>query len=343
MNTLLSFMDKIYGDSKTLSIIYVVGAILLFVFIILLMISLRKKDKNEVKIIDEPKIDENKEIKTSEIKDDTENIKVEEVEKVVPIKDEKKEVETKSNETLESIFEKTTIIPLDEVDKTDMNKDEKVSEGIANETKNDEKIVNQVESNDDEIENLLSRENDVSIKESVAETEKTSNAVNISAEIPDVDSYVDNIVKKAYEKNEQFSSVYVGNNTSTIKLDKVMENLNVDEAVMESIVPDSEKSDTSVKSEKAVEIPRTVSEVESKDISLENKESIETPKTVEIKGNTSSLDGLKRALEEKKKETNLKSDDLKAKLDELNAVKDNNSEAMKAEELLNKLNAMKEK
>lgn len=244
---------------------------------------------------------------------------------------------------MESIFEKTTIIPLDEVDKTDMNKDEKVSEGIANETKNDEKIVNQVESNDDEIENLLSRENDVSIKESVAETEKTSNAVNISAEIPDVDSYVDNIVKKAYEKNEQFSSVYVGNNTSTIKLDKVMENLNVDEAVMESIVPDSEKSDTSVKSEKAVEIPRTVSEVESKDISLENKESIETPKTVEIKGNTSSLDGLKRALEEKKKETNLKSDDLKAKLDELNAVKDNNSEAMKAEELLNKLNAMKEK
>ena len=30
MNIILNFMDKIYGDSKTLSIIYVVGAVLLF-------------------------------------------------------------------------------------------------------------------------------------------------------------------------------------------------------------------------------------------------------------------------------------------------------------------------
>ena len=62
MNTVLSFMDKLYSDSKTLSIVYVVGAILLFVFIILLMVSLRKSDKKETtKIIEEPKIDEPKE------------------------------------------------------------------------------------------------------------------------------------------------------------------------------------------------------------------------------------------------------------------------------------------
>ena len=59
MNTVLSFMDKLYSDSKTLSIVYVIGAVLLFIFIILLMVSLRKTDKKEQpKIIEEPKIDD---------------------------------------------------------------------------------------------------------------------------------------------------------------------------------------------------------------------------------------------------------------------------------------------
>ena len=57
MNTILSFMDKLYSDTKTLSIVYVVGAVLLFIFIVMLIISLRKP-KDEPKIIEEPKIDE---------------------------------------------------------------------------------------------------------------------------------------------------------------------------------------------------------------------------------------------------------------------------------------------
>ena len=41
--------------------------------------------------------------------------------------------------------------------------------------------------------------------------------------------------------NDPASSVYVGNNTSTIKLDKVMENLNVDKEVLDNIVPDEQQ------------------------------------------------------------------------------------------------------
>ena len=47
MNTILNFMDKIYSDSKALSMVYVIGAILLFIFILLLMLSLRKPDQKE--------------------------------------------------------------------------------------------------------------------------------------------------------------------------------------------------------------------------------------------------------------------------------------------------------
>ena len=56
MDIMLNFMDKIYGDSNTLSIIYVVGSVLLFIFIVLLIFSLRKSDKtNEPKILEEEK------------------------------------------------------------------------------------------------------------------------------------------------------------------------------------------------------------------------------------------------------------------------------------------------
>ena len=87
MNIMLNFMDKIYSDSKMLSIVYIVGACLLFIFIILLIFSLRKTDKKGPKIIEEPKIDD----KTNEIK---EEVKKEEVVS--------NEVKEETNDTLEN-------------------------------------------------------------------------------------------------------------------------------------------------------------------------------------------------------------------------------------------------
>ena len=58
---------------------------------------------------------------------------------------------------------------------------------------------------------------------------------------------------------------------------------------------------------------------------------------------TVSLDGLKKALEEKQKEVTLKQDDLKAKLEGLKKEQPKSNDTMKAEDLLNKLNSMKEK
>lgn len=266
MNTLLSFMDKIYSDSKTLSIIYVVGSILLFIFIVLLVVSLRKPEKKEeTKIIEEPKIDE-------EPKEES-------------VVEEKKE-EIKEEETIEkeksidqSIFEKTVIIPINELEK---------------------------ESKEDNIQKALDIVEEV--KDEPKEEKEDMN--NISAEIPDVDDYVDNIVKKTYEKNEQFSSVYVGNNTSTIKLDKVMENLNVDETVKENIIPEEEKT--------------VEPEVEEETKLAENAQESVEKEVVKIQEPTkeNSLDALKKALDEKKKELNSKQDDLKAKLESL---KNNNN------------------
>ena len=92
MITMLSFFDKLYSDTDTLRMVYIVGAILLFIFIILLIVSIRKPDKKKSKIIEEPKIDEDnktevekEETKTvnesatkeSEVKDETES-KIEE-------------------------------------------------------------------------------------------------------------------------------------------------------------------------------------------------------------------------------------------------------------------------
>lgn len=298
MNTVLSFMDKIYSDSKTLSIVYIVGAVLLFVFIILLMISLRKPDKKEELKIIEPKIDDNNEEKQNEVVVENKNEKKTE-EKIETVQEEKVEPTHAINE--QSIFEKTTIIPLDELNKED----------------NIEKALENVENN---------------IKEEKVE-EKSVNLNNISSEIPDVDSFVDNVVKKTYEKNEQFSSVYVGNNTGSIKLDKVMENLNVDEKVVESIVPEEEKTpnvETVEQEEKVEEKPseETVNEIQKEETSKETN---------------NSLDNLKKALDEKKKEVELKQDDLKAKLESLKNEKTTSNETLKAEDLLNKLNNIKEK
>ena len=318
MNTVLSFMDKLYSDSKTLSIVYVVGAILLFVFIILLMVSLRKTDKKEqTKIIEEPKIDEEpKEVLVEDKKEEAilkEELAQEKEEVVEEVKEEPLE---------QSIFEKTTIIPLSELEEQP-SREENIAQALENVEKQE-----QVEENK---------------KEEVLEE-----VSDLGKDIPNVDAYVESIMKKAYEKNEQFSSVFVGNNTSTIKLDKVMENLNVDEEVKDNIVPEDEKSVET----KNVEVQSVISEETSavneasneEEIELPKvEEKIETPQVVEKKlENTVSLDGLKKALEEKQKEVTIKQDDLKAKLEGLKQAQPKSNETIKAEDLLNKLNSMKE-
>lgn len=293
MNTILSFMDKLYSDSKTLSMVYVVGAILLFIFIIMLILSLRKSTKNEEeepKIIEEPNISDSKEDSIVKVEESVSNEQVNE--------ELKEEMLTE-----QSIFEKTIIIPLDELNK-----------------KEDKSEIEQALNN---VETYKKEEETVEEKESVD---------NISTVIPSVDEFVDNVVKKAYEKNEQFSSVYVGNNTSTIKLDKVMENLNVDEDVKESIVPDIEK--TEKKTEEPVKVEEEI-KVLNTDTIPEVKE--ESPKV------ENSLDNLKIALEDKKREVNSKQDELKAKLASLKKENTVSKEALNADDLLNKLNEMKEK
>lgn len=318
MNTVLSFMDKLYSDSKTLSIVYVIGAVLLFIFIILLMVSLRKTDKKEQpKIIEEPKIEEEpKDVVIEEKKEET-------ISKEELVQEKEEIVEEVKEEPLEqSIFEKTTIIPLSELEEQP-SREENIAQALENVEKQE-----QVE----EIKN----------EESVEETS------NLSKDIPNVDAYVESIMKKAYEKNEQFSSVFVGNNTSTIKLDKVMENLNVDEEVKDNIIPEEEKS---VESEN-IQVQSVINEETSavneasneEEIELPKvEEKIETPQVVEKKlENTVSLDGLKKALEEKQKEVTIKQDDLKAKLEGLKQTQPKSNETIKAEDLLNKLNSMKE-
>ena len=288
MNTILSFMDKLYSDSKTLSIVYVVGAVLLFIFIILLMLSLRKPDKKEkTKIIDEPNIN-NEETSKEKVEEEIENNIIEPVE------------EEKIQPLTEDIFEKTTIIPLNELEKKD---------NFNENPKQEEEAIKVTEEINEEIIELPS----------------------IASSIPDVDSFVDNVVKKTYEKNEQFSSVYVSN-TSPIKLDKVMENLNIDEDVKESIIPEEEKT---IKKEEISPIEPNI------DIVEPVKEKVEEVIKEDNKPATNnSLDNLKKALEEKKKEVSLKQDDLKSKLESLKKEKKKSEETLKAEDLLNKLNSM---
>lgn len=291
MNIILNFMDKIYGDSKTLSIIYVVGAVLLFIFIILLIISLRKPDKKEkTKIIEEPKIEDDKtninslndvNVLTSETEKPLEENKVDDVKEKDDIKE-----ESISNQ---NIFEKTTIIPI--------NKD------------NLEKEIDKTYNKEENIEKALDNAENMSAPEEKKEEVDVS---KLSSEIPSVDDFVDDVVKKTYEKNEQFSSVYV-DNTDTVKLDKVMEDLNVDKDVKENLAP------TEVKEE--VELPKeTEIKVEEKNTTLDNKlEEVEEKEP----NNTSNLD------------------ELKAKLNNLSG-KTNPTGAVNKEELLSKLNSLKE-
>ena len=115
--------------------------------------------------------------------------------------------------------------------------------------------------------------------------------------------------------------------------------------VKESIVPEEERTEMpkTIESEMGVNYdPNIEKEIEVPNVLPE--EVIETPKVVETEAEkTVSLDGLKKALEEKQKEVTLKQDDLKSKLEGLKKEQTKSNETMKAEDLLNKLNSMKEK
>ena len=283
MNTVLGFMDKLYGDSTALTVVYIVCSILLFAFIILLIFSLRKpKEDKKINIIEEPNIDD-KTVNDKTVKIDEVPVKTNEFEKNVKVEEneeDKKGIADILNKTLEK--ENVEENKLSDI----LNKVEKPSEKIV-----DEEIKTIEE--DDEIEMPA-----------------------ICKEIPDVDDFVNNVVNKTYEKNEQFSSVYVGDNTSTIKLEKVLDKMNVDEDIKEEIIPEEEKIENK-KQEEPKEEGR-----EEKSSKLDN------------------LDALKKSLEEKKKNvtekqnTNDKQEELKAKLD---LLKNNTSSKINLDDLASKL------
>ena len=265
MNTVLNFMDKIYSDSSTLSIIYIVGASLLFVFIVLLIFSLRKpNEKKSEKILDEPIIDKKEEL-------NSEKTEVSKIEEKVEI---------------ENVLEKENVVDNSSTEKKDLSS-----------------ILDNVEIKEE-------------TKQDIIEEEKALEIPNLSSDIPDVDEFVDSIVKKTYEKNEQFSSVFVGENTSTIKLDKVLDKMNVEEDIKNDIVPDDEKS---IKNETIAEEDNNV------------KEEINNIET------SSKLDALKKSLEDKKVEVNDKQNDLKAKLEGLKNNKEIKEQKINLNDLANKL------
>lgn len=271
MDTVLNFMDKIYGDSKILTIIYIVGAILLFVFLILLIVSLKTPAKKKEKIIEEPKIDE------------------------IP----KEKEEVKVNENIDNVENDLHSLKINKTDTSNMKSIESIADNIKIDNDN-ESVIDNKNINNDEKENTANNEelDDNNLKE----------VQKLSDEVPNIDKYVDETLKKTYEKNEQFSSVFVGDTTS-IKLDKVLDNLNVDEDIKNEIVPEEEKTKEDIKEIDSVE--------KSPDnVSNENNESKEEPKTLDSK-----LDMLKKQLDEKKQEVEKKQDDLKAKLDSLKNLK----------------------
>lgn len=297
MNLMLNFMDKIYSDDKTMTMIYIVGAVLLFIFIVLLIFSLRKPSKKDIKVMDVPKDDTSK--------DKVEESSVEKEEVVDTNTDTKEEVITKEENTTlnekaniedpkeedKNIFEKTTIIPLDNIkpNENELSKEENIEKALDN--------VNNIEQ----------------IKPKVEETKKEIND-NISTEIPNVDEFVDNVVKKTYEKNEQFSSVYVGENTSTMKLDKIMDNVNLDKDVKKEITGVEDDTELPNLKDKINEMK------EEKELGIEET----TASDLVVDEIPNKLDNLKEALEEKKQEE----------------VKTETT-AINKEDLLNKLNALK--
>lgn len=306
MNIMLNFMDKIYSDDKAMTMVYIVGSVLLFIFIVLLIFSLRKPSKKDnVNIIDEPKDntkDEVKEDTKEDIINKEDEKKEETIEKTENVAEEVKKDETSrlDNNVVETenvaednkdtnIFEKTTIIPLEnvKVNENELSKEENIEKALDNASK-EHKITPEI-------------------------NEKIDDS-KISTDIPNVDEFVDNVVKKTYEKNEQFSSVYVGDNTSTMKLDKVMDQVNMDKDVkkeitgVDNVLDDNEKI-------KAEESSLDIKEESASDLVKD-----EIP---------SKLDNLKEALEEKK-EDELKKEEVKEE-----------TTAINKEDLLNKLNALK--
>ena len=106
-------------------------------------------------------------------------------------------------------------------------------------------------------------------------------------------------MKKTYEKNEQFSSVYVNDNT--MKLDEVMDKINLDKDVKEELTGSSIQ-------EKNESVEEVTEPEDKKEIKEENK---------------NTLDDLKTALDNKKEEVKTE------------------TTAINKEDLLNKLNSLK--
>ena len=306
MNIMLNFMDKIYSDDKAMTMVYIVGSVLLFIFIVLLIFSLRKPSKKDnVNIIDEPKDntkDEVKEDTKEDIINKEDEKKEETIEKTENVVEEVKKDETSKldNNVVETenvaednkdtnIFEKTTIIPLEnvKVNENELSKEENIEKALDNASK-EHKITPEI-------------------------NEKIDDS-KISTDIPNVDEFVDNVVKKTYEKNEQFSSVYVGDNTSTMKLDKVMDQVNMDKDVKKEITGVDKVLDDNEK------IKEEESSLDIKEESASDLVKDEIP---------SKLDNLKEALEERK-EDELKKEEAKEE-----------TTAINKEDLLNKLNALK--
>ena len=291
MNIMLNFMDKIYSDDKAMTMVYIVGSVLLFIFIVLLIFSLRKPSKKDnVNIIDESKDNTKDEVKEETI-EKTENV-VEEVKKDETSKLDNNVVETENvaeDNKDTNIFEKTTIIPLEnvKVNENELSKEENIEKALDNASK-EHKITPEI-------------------------NEKIDDS-KISTDIPNVDEFVDNVVKKTYEKNEQFSSVYVGDNTSTMKLDKVMDQVNMDKDVKKEITGVDNVLDDNEK------IKEEESSLDIKEESASDLVKDEIP---------SKLDNLKEALEERK-ENELKKEEVKEE-----------TTAINKEDLLNKLNALK--
>ena len=141
MNTILGLIDKIYSDTKMLSIYYIIGAILLLLFILLLIISLKKDDVRSINIIDDEKNDNNDELEEDTVLGNEE-------------KDSYKQTAENNLDSInsydESIFEKTTVIPVDEIN------DEETKENIqTTELSNTTDISSNMPDIDEYVENAI--------------------------------------------------------------------------------------------------------------------------------------------------------------------------------------------
>ena len=110
MNQILNFMDTIYSNKDAIKIVYIVGAILLFIFIVILIFSLRSSDHEKVETVKD--------------KDNKENNK-ETIENTNIID---KDIEDKKEETIEDkvkkLEESTAPIPIN-IEIKKMNEEDK--------------------------------------------------------------------------------------------------------------------------------------------------------------------------------------------------------------------------